>query len=212
MSFHLIPGGGGNELGSEDPFQIAFAPAKPVLDAVIEMLEPLRWLDDQRRRSRRLFEPERAAELVNIIPHGGSLAKAGALFLEAEEIPAPEGWLHVAIGLMLQSEGATMLLDGDAFRCAVADGAYRDPQVWEHYQPGFSPAVVVRAIREARLQGAYSPGGLLKLCIKHRRQFRILNSDMDDLLHLRWEVEDALEEIGKPLLLDYDPEDDVPFQ
>jgi hypothetical protein len=31
------------------------------------------------------------------------------------------------------------------------------------------------------------------------------------LLDLRWAVEDAVEKIGKPLLLDYDPEDEVPF-
>ena len=58
MSVHLIRGGGGGttviELGSEDPFETTFRSAKPVLDAVIEMLEPLRWLD-QRRRSRRTF-------------------------------------------------------------------------------------------------------------------------------------------------------------
>jgi hypothetical protein len=37
------------DLGSEDPFEITFRPAKLVLDAVIEMLEPLRWLDRRRR-------------------------------------------------------------------------------------------------------------------------------------------------------------------
>ena len=105
MSFHMIRGGASgttviNELGSEDPFEITFRPAKPVLDAVIEMLEPLRWLDQRRRSRLPLFEPERAAELIDLIPSGNRIAKAGALFLEAEEIPALEAWMHVAVGLM----------------------------------------------------------------------------------------------------------------
>src|ERR1700688_2094259 len=133
--------------GAEDPFEIVFAPAKPILDAIIEMWKPLAWLDQRRRSRRPLFEPEQAAELINLIPSGNRIARAGALFLDAEENPAPEGWVHVAIGLMLQSEVNPQAIDVDAYRCAVADGAYRDRVVWEHYdEPGFSCAVVVQAL------------------------------------------------------------------
>jgi hypothetical protein len=164
MSFQAIRGGASgttiNEPGSEDPWEITFRPAKPVLDAVIEMLEPLRWLDQRRRSRRPFFEPERAAELIDLIPSGNRIAKGGALFLEAEEISAPEGWMHVAVGLMLQSQANSTAIDGDAYRCAIADGAFRDPEVWGQYDPGFSAAVIVRTIRQARRQGALpSPGG-----------------------------------------------------
>jgi hypothetical protein len=202
-----------NGVGAEDPFEIVIMPAKPVLNALIEMRKPLAWLNQQRRSGRPIFHPNRAVELIDVIPNGDRIARAGALFLVAEEQPAPEQWLHVALGVMLDSEPGAVTVP-DAFRCAITDGAYRDPAVWEHYdEPGFSCAVVVQAIREARLQGALpSPGGFLKLCIKHRRQFRTWNADISTLLNLRWEAEDALEKIDpKRLLLDYNPDDEVPF-
>jgi hypothetical protein len=216
MNVNLIRGGDAtiiNELGSVDPFETTFAPAKPVLDAVVEMWKPLAWLDQRCRSRAPLFEPERAAELIDLIPSGNRIAKAGALFLDAEENSAPEPWLHIAVGLMLQSEANSNAADSDAFRCAIADGAFRDPEVWGQYDPGFSAAVIVRSIRQARRQDALpSPGGFLNLCIKQRAQFKTWNTDLMTLLHLRWEVEDAVEKIDpERLWLDYDPEDDVPF-
>jgi hypothetical protein len=83
----------------EDPFQIAFRPAQPALDAIISVREPMAWLNRQRRSGKPLYDPDEAAELVEIIPESRQLAVAGRLFLEAEEQPAPEGWLHVALGL-----------------------------------------------------------------------------------------------------------------
>jgi hypothetical protein len=199
-----------SEAGSEDPFEITFAPAKPVLDAIIEMRKPLAWLDRQRRSRLPLFDPERAADLIDIIPCGNRIAKSGALFLEAEEISAPEGWVHVAIGLMLQEAGATV---SDAYRCAITDGAFRDPEVWGQYEPGFSAAVIVNSIRAVRRQGTLpSTGGFLNLCAKHRAQFKSWNADLSTLLNLRWEAEDAIEKIDpQRLLLDYDLEDEEPF-
>jgi hypothetical protein len=66
-------------VGADDPFEITFRPAKPVLDAMIEMLESLRWLDQRRRSRLPLFGPERAAELIDLIPSGNRIAKARAL-------------------------------------------------------------------------------------------------------------------------------------
>jgi len=73
--------------------------------------------------------------------------------------------------------------------------------------------VIVRSIRQARRQGALpSPGGFLNLCAKQRAQFKTWNTDLSTLLNLRWVAEDAVEKIDpKRLLLDYDPEDEVPF-
>jgi hypothetical protein len=197
-----------NEPGSEDQFEITFRPAKPVLDAVVELWRPLVWLDRRRRTKLPLFDAKQAAELIEFIPAGHRIAKAGALFIEAEEVPAPEAWMHIAVGLMLQEFVANV---SDSYRCGVTDGAYRDPDVWGSYDPGFSTAVVVRSIRDARLQGALpSTGDFVKLCIKHRRWFKARHADTSTLLNLRYAAEDALDEIGIKQL-DYDPEGEVPF-
>lgn len=111
---------------------------------------------------------------------------------------------------MLDSEPAAVSFL-DAFRYAVADSAYRDPDVWEHYSTGFSPPVVARAIRTARLQGVLSPGRFVKLCIGQRRQFRIWNADLDTLMHLRWDAEDVLEKLQPRLALTHADEMDIPF-
>jgi hypothetical protein len=116
---------------------------------------------------------------------------------------------------MLQSEVNANDIDSDAFRCAIADGEFRDPEVRQGYEPGFSVAVVVRSIREARLQGARpSPGNFLKLCVKHRAKFRAWNADMSTLLDLQYEAEDALDKLQTTprLALGYaDNEMDIPF-
>jgi hypothetical protein len=199
------------DTAAADPFETVFRPAKPALDAFIDMRRPLEWLHQRRRSNRPLFDPNQAVQLLDTIPDGDHLTRAGALFLEAEEQPAPESWLHLAIGLMFDSEPGAVNFP-DATRCAVADSAYRDPQVWEDdYEPGFSAPVVVRAIREARLQGALSPGVIVKLLMKHRRLFKTLNADLDALMQVRWDAEDAIENNPKRLLLNYDPDNDVPF-
>jgi hypothetical protein len=216
MSTDLITGASGapiiNEPGSEDPFEIAFAPAKASLDAVIEMWKPLTWLDRRRRTRLDLFDPKQAAELIELIPPGHRIAEAGALFLQAEEVPAPEAWVHVAIGVMLQEFGANV---SDAFRCGVVDGAYRDPEIWGSYYAGFSAAVVVRSIRQARLMGALpSTGGFLSLCVKQRQWFRARHADIGTLMDLRYATEDVLEGINPehPLLAGrYEDRDDVPL-
>jgi hypothetical protein len=120
-----------------NPFEVVFAPAQQVLDAVLEMRKPLMWLNQQRRSGRPLFNPDGVVELIELIPDGGRLASAGALFLEAEEQPAPEGWLHVTLGVMLDSEPSVVNVP-NAFRCAIADSLYRDPEVWGDYEPGVS--------------------------------------------------------------------------
>ena len=71
--------------------------------------------------------------------------------------------------------------------------------------------MVVRSIRDARLQGSLPfTGDFAKLCIKHRRLFKARHADTSTLLNLRYAAEDALEEIGIKQL-DYDPEGEVPF-
>jgi hypothetical protein len=114
---------------------------------------------------------------------------------------------------MLQSQPDPNAIVGDAYRCAITDGAFGDPEVWGQYGPGFSAAVIVRSIRAARLQEALpSPGGFLNLCIRQRVQFKTWNADLSTLLDLRWAAEDAVEEIDPKRLDYYDEEDDlIPF-
>jgi hypothetical protein len=183
-----------------DPFDIAFRPAKQTLDAVILMTPHLRWLDQRRRSGLSLFEPARAAELVKRLPTSHALIDAGALFTDAELEPAPEGWVHIAVGLMLDERPSAASVP-DAYRCAIADGMYRDDDAWGGYGPGFSCAAVVRAIRGARrLEQLPSPGKFLAMCAKHRRQFRQWSDDVDVLTELRYRVEDFLEEQNRKRL------------
>jgi hypothetical protein len=216
---HLIRSGGASggpviigDSGGEDPFEIAFRPAKPVLDAIVEMWKPLAWLDRQRQSRLPLFDSKRAGELINVIPNDSRLLRAGALFQEAEQEPAPEGWVHIAIGLMLASMGPAAANVHDAYRCGIVDGKFQDPENWEGYSPGFSTAVVARSIREVRRQdGVPSPARFLAMCAKHRARFKQWNADMNTLTAIRYEAEDTLDEIGYERLDDYDEEDLIPF-
>jgi hypothetical protein len=106
---------------------------------------------------------------------------------------------------MLQADRASV--DGDAYRCAVVDSLYRDLEIWEHYEPGVSAPVVVKSIREARLQGAPTPGAFVLLCLKHRRHLKAIHNQISDLMELRYQAEDTLEAKGL-LRLTYDDDNE----
>jgi hypothetical protein len=183
-------------------------PAQPTLDAVVALLKPMAWLDEQRQSGWPLFSPETAGVLIELIPDGGRLAEAGALFLYAEEAAADEAWFCVAIGMMLASIPTARDL-GDDYRSALADAVYRDEATGGPY----SAPVVVRAIREARrtLDDAPSVATLLRLCAKNRNWFRKRQDDIDQLLELRYQAEDHLEAIGLYTPTYDDAEDEVPL-
>jgi hypothetical protein len=171
-----------------------------------------RWLADRRRSGGPLFDPKRAADLIELIPAGGRLAKAGALFLGAVETAAPESWIRGTLGAWLESEPMAANINGDYFRFAVTDGLCRDPQFWEDCEAGVSAPVLVCAIREARLQGALAPGAFVKLCVKHRRRFQKMHADVGTLMEIRWQAEDTLEESGQRPAVTYSGDDeDLPF-
>jgi hypothetical protein len=195
---------------AEDPFEVAFRPAKPALDAALRLREPLARLDKYRRDGLSPLDPDRAAELCKHLPDEKSLIGSFYLFEEAEQNAAPEGWVHVVIGLMLdstpQSEGIS-----DAYACSIVDGMYHDEEVWGDYAPGFSHAVIVRAIREARrMDDLPFAGRFLAMCARHREHFMRLKVDTDKLIHVRDYAEEIL---GATRLaqLPYDDADDVPF-
>jgi hypothetical protein len=192
--------------GVADPFARAFQLAQPALDAVIELRKPLAWLSQRRRSGRRLFNPKDAAELVDLIPTGSRLASIGVALLDAIENPASEAWMHGTLSIWLESEPGAVSINGDYFRCAVADSLYRDPTCWETYEPGVSAAIIACAIREARLEGALAPGAFVKLCLKHRRRLKVIHDDAGELMELRYQAEDELERQGL-LRLTYDDAD-----
>jgi hypothetical protein len=187
------------EFGAEDPFEVAFRPARPVLDAVVALRKPMAWLDRRPplldlRRARE--HREAAVERCEMIPKDPELYRAGKLFEEGECEPAPEAWLHLALGAMLASMPAAANVH-DAFRCAIADGAYHDPEIWGPYRPGFSCAAVARSIREARrLDVLPSPGSFLSMCVRHRTWFRRSRMSINDLIAIRQNAEDVLIKLG----------------
>jgi hypothetical protein len=200
-------------VGAEDQFEIAFQPARPVLDAVVELWKPLLWLNQNCQPPRRLpvldlrranEHRDTAVERCQLIPQDPELYVVSKLFEEAECKPAPETWFHIAIGLMLQSLPAAATVS-DTYRCGLADSVYRDPEIWGRYSPGFSAPVVVRSIREARRQSSDlppSPGTFLAMCSKHRDQFRRWRADIDTLVEIRQNAEDVLIALGDERLSD----------
>jgi hypothetical protein len=201
------------QFGGEDPFQIAFRPAAAVLDTVVALRKPLMWLDRQRQVNGRLplLSLSRASEhrgaaieRCEVIPKDPDLYRAMRLFESAECEPAPEGegWVHFAIGVMLDS-APTPADVHDAYRCAIVDGAYRDPELWGDYEPGFSAPVIVRSVREARLQAALpSAGSFLKMCVRHRAWFGRSRMSIWDLIEIRQNAEDVLTKLGDDRVAD----------
>ena len=179
----------------EDVFEIAFRPAEPTLDAVVEMWDTFRLYERERQLGVHLND-DRAADLARVIPREPRLKEIKTLFHEAEFTAAPEGWVHVAVGVMLASMPDAINIH-DAYRCAITDSAYKDPSVWDGYGPGYSHAVVARAIRQARLRsGLPSPGDFIRICRGERKQFRRWREALGTLSGLRDRARTVLGEIG----------------
>jgi hypothetical protein len=74
-----------------------------------------------------------------------------------------------------------------SYRFGLVDSMMRDEEVWGRYGPGFSYAVVARAIREVRRTSEFAPSqaAFLKLCAKHRSQFQELAGKTTRLMESR---------------------------
>jgi hypothetical protein len=183
---------------TEDPFEAAFRPARPILDMVMQMRASLSWLRKQKRPlldvARAGIYRTKAVERCELIPKDVDLFRVGKLFEYAETVPAPELWVHVALGVWLDSRPAAANVQ-EAFRYGIVDSMYKDPETWGGYLPGFSAAVVAQAIREDRrldTGAAPSAGCFLSMCVKHRDQFRRWPADISELLEVRQNAEDVL--------------------
>jgi hypothetical protein len=191
-----------------DPFEVVFRPARPTLDVVVQMRTPLSWL---RRQKRPPLDVKRASQhrmeaikRCELIPMDSDLYRAGRLFEQAEAEPAPELWIHLVLGIWLDSRPAAANIR-EAFRYGIVDSMFHDPEVWEDYLPGFSAPVIAQAIRADRRQDTGAPpsaGGFLVLCAKHRDQFRRWRADINDLLGIRQNAEDILIALGDERLAD----------
>jgi hypothetical protein len=167
--------------------------------AVVAARPVLRWLEQRRVVTVPRFNLKRAAEhreaaveICQIIPKDDELCRLQRLMESAERDPAPEAWAHLAIGAMLMSYPSARDVH-DAFRCAIVDGAYRDPDLWGDYEPGFSVPVFIAGIRKTRMLGDLPPPGkFLNLCQKARAQFRRWHEDFYDLMQIRCDAEDVL--------------------
>jgi hypothetical protein len=191
--------------GAEDPFEVIFRPAQPTLDAVVEIWNALAWFDRKRHSRFDLTDDAQAERILAIIPDDARLIEAQARFREAEFEPAPEPWLHLAVGVMLASlpDAANV---HDAYRCSIADSAYRDPEVWGRYTAGFSCAVIARTIRWARLQSSLpSSGAFITACVRHRSQFGRWRKDLGVMINLSSRAKTWLGQIGP------DHPDFIPF-
>jgi hypothetical protein len=85
-------------VGIDNSFEIAFRPAKPVLDAIAEVRDTLAWLDG--RQSRALFGH---SEILAVVPADDVLQRAKQLFREAEHEPAPAELVSIVLALMVDS-------------------------------------------------------------------------------------------------------------
>jgi hypothetical protein len=202
MSTELIRAGSTGSLVAnqdrDDPFSIVFAPARPALAAAMQLHPLLRLigtplLDVGHAAKHRDAALERCAA----IPRDKEMYAARKQFEAAEQEPAPEPWLHAAIGLTLDSmPGAESL--PPSFRFGLVDLMMHDEDVHGDYRPGFSYAVVAKAAREIRrtCECVPSQATFLKACTKHRAGFRKLVSLTERLIELRQNSEDVLQETG----------------
>jgi hypothetical protein len=198
----------------EDPFATVISPAKPALDAVMHIKPSIDWVVAARERSPNLSLDVRraqqfadqAADRLRLIPPVETLRQMGQLFSDAERIPAPEAWLHLAIGVML-SERPNAGKVSPTYRFGIVDSMLYD----EEYAPGFSQPVVVRALRELRKASDFvpSPAEVLKTCKRQKRLFQELQRRTEQLIFIRQNAEAVVAEDGRQFEEDFGPWEEI---
>jgi hypothetical protein len=196
MSTALLKTGSLVTVDGDDPFRVVFAPAQPALDAA-RKLKQLRSLADLPMLDIKHAEQHRdaAIERCELIPEDAIMYRARRRFEAAEHEPAPEPWLHAAIGLTLDSIPSARDLP-PSYRYGLVDLLMDDDS---NYEPGFSYAVVAEASREVRRISSDLPpsqAAFLEACVKARAGFRKLVSCSDQLIATRQGAEDILIELG----------------
>jgi hypothetical protein len=210
----------------EDPVKIAFAPAKPTLDALAKLQPARNWLAEWEKRDpnhnhllfdlrrRDLYEfTDTANERLAIVPEMAVLEKAKQLFYDAEHVPAPPAWYALAFGAMLAAAPNTKSVS-PAYTFGLIDSILYDEDLQEGYGPGFSCPVVVCAIRQLRRDQSFipAPAEVLQACLQHRRRFRDLGWTVAALIRVRQNAEELIAEDKKRYEEDFGPFDDTPIE
>lgn len=222
--------GGGTEGTDVNHWRQVVAIAKPTLDAARQLREARDWLADRQQYRRVLIDldsvddadEEDARSRLAIIPEVVVLQEAAQLFDDAIRKAAPEAWYHLAIGTMLASMPNAKNVAGDYTFVMVDVLMYDDESRERGCQPGFSAPVFVSAIRRVLSEQTFVPTAaeLLKACREYRHRFKALSVDVEALIQVRKNAEEALkawdfewtEEDELRRRKDYVPREyDVPF-
>jgi hypothetical protein len=192
----ITTGTAGHVVATDDcvnPFALIFEPAEQTL-AAVRKHKPLRRFSDVPLLSLKQPGKHRAAawDRFEHIPEDAALYRDRALFEAAETEPAPEAWLHAAAGLTLDSIPAAKDLPR-SYRFGLVDLLMDD-------ETGFSYAAVAMASREVRrILGDLPPSqaAFLHACVKARAGFRKLVALTEQLIEVRQNAEDILNELGE---------------
>lgn len=181
-----------------DPFAAILTPAKPALDAMAYLKGAIDWIAANSSSpyltlnvQQALQFADEAADRLQLIPPTEILRQAGQLFEDAVRIPAPPAWLHIALGIMLNSMPNAGKVS-PSYRFGVVDSMLND----EEFAPGFSEAVVFRAIRQVRKAEKFvpSPAQFLEACKQQKRIFDEMHMRTEQLISIRENAEAVLAE------------------
>lgn len=192
----------------EDQIRVAFAPAKPTEKALEQLRPAFDWFVERERDDRehlRMFFDlgnywpsqfiDRARARVAVVPDASMIENAQQLFHDAEHVPAPWGWYALAFNAMLASAPNAKSV-APAYTFAIIDSLQHDDEICQGYRPGFSPPVVVRAIRQLRRESNFvpTPAEIFRACQQHRVWFRERQRITGMLLQIRHNAEQVIAE------------------
>jgi hypothetical protein len=175
--------------------------AQPTLDAIAKLQPARDWLADMQRYSRVEIELGDAWQIdegdvtkrLAILPEVPVLQEAAQLLDDAVRKSAPEGWFHLAISAMLHGRpNAKGVSPG--YACELVDMLLYDHEARERgCEPGFSAPIFVSALRKTRRESEFVPSAaaILKECKYYRQQFRNLAVEVEVLIELRQNAEEA---------------------
>ena len=183
------------------------AVAQPTIDAVVKLRDSREWLADQQQQPGsilfdlkekwKVLDDDEVKARLATLPDKPFLEEAAKLFDDAVRKSAPEPWYYLALGGMLASMQSAKNIPPD-YQFSVVDMILHDHDAWEKgCEPGYSAPVFVCAIREARRSDEKDfvpgPAKILKCCQANRKRFREAQGDVEALIDLRQNAEQAFE-------------------
>jgi hypothetical protein len=197
-----------------DPFATIMVPCRPTLQAVVHLKPSVDWVIANNCNPHLTLDLHRADEFLDeaderlkLIPPIDVLQQAFQLFRDAERIPAEPGWLHIAIGIMMDSLPNAGRVSA-SYRFGIIDSIVYD----DAFAGGFSQPVVIRAIRELRKVQTFvpAPADFLKACMVEKRFFRESQMRTEQLVSIRENAEAVVAEFERQFREDFgEDEEDV---